>query len=270
MKWLLLFFSTFLFCLAQAGNTEVEVSQRCQAPMPTEPGIFSSEFQRYFSFAEMMSKFTQIYKSPQRLPQRAYWDAKTKTLKLPFDKELGGDVKIQNSFIQTIVRHIEKAFELSYVDAVFFPDMGHSHLLVPEAIMNNYYETYPTEKMSSMYEALFSNTEVQILYHTAEKMRMLDASNTALLPDEHIRWRHRTRNIVGQNSPQSHLEVLTDSSTTANVVSERKGFSWWGGGFNISANQNGCFEYKNRGKKYFFDLSLYDLVPESDENVIDQ
>ncbi|MBI5240261.1 MAG: hypothetical protein HY926_07290, partial [Elusimicrobia bacterium] len=45
----------------------------------------------------------------------------------------------------------------------------------------------------------------------------------------------------------------------ANTVNEVPGYFWRGGGFNFSANRNGCFSYRAKGKTYRFDISLYDL-----------
>jgi hypothetical protein len=209
----------------------------------------------------MLEKFLEIYQAPKRLPKRAFWDEKSQLLKLPFDSGRGGDIAISETFIHSIVRHIERAFELKYVDAVFFPDMGHSHLLIPDGLYQDKYDKYPINQMSLMYQEMFRDPQVNILYHTAEQLNTLDQNDVVLL-DPKIQWRYKTRNIVGQNQPATDLRVLQNPESKANTVGGEVGYRWWGGGFNLSGNQRGCFEYRAHGKVYFFDLSMSDLEPD--------
>lgn len=116
--------------------------------------------------------------------------------------------------------------------------------------------------MSRMYENLFKDQRLEILYHTAEQLQMLDSDNKPL-NDSLIQHRLKTRNIVGFNHPDSELIYLSNPSSAVNTVSSRPGYYWWGAGFNISANKNGCFEYKNNGQSFYFDLSMYDLTSSS-------
>lgn len=255
-KWILasMFFSPW----AIAGNTIPEIAQRCALPSSVEKPLYSNDFKWDFDLTTMMQRFTEIYQSPKRLPRRAFWDQRKQALKLPYDLDRGGDIEVSEGFVQAVTRHIERAFELKYVDAVFFPDMGHSHLLIPEQLMKEKYDKYPVNKMSRMYQDLFRDENIQILYHTAEQLKTLGQDGN-VLANPKIQWRHHTRNIVGQNNPTTDLLVLQNPDSKANTVHGVPGFSWWGAGFNLSAQKNGCFEYRAHGNVYRFDLSMYDL-----------
>jgi hypothetical protein len=251
---------TLIFAVtAQAGNTLPEIAKRCRPNSGSEQFLYSSDFKWGYGLREMIEKFATIYRSPKRLPQRAFWDTNQKTLKLPFSGDRGGDIPITTDFVQTVTRHIERAFELGYVDGVFFPDMGHSHLLIPDQLMKEKYDAYPVDQMSALYRDLFQDPSIEILYHTAEQLTTLD-SDGQVLQDPKVRWRHQTRNIVGRNHPKTDLQVLQNPESKANTVGSVPGYYWWGAGFNLSANKNGCFEYRAKGKVYYYDLIMYDLT----------
>jgi hypothetical protein len=255
-KWLLPL--TLLSSVSWAGNSMTEIAQRCQPLSPTEQTLYSSDFKWGYELPELLLKFTEMYQSPKRLAKRAFWDKKTKTLRLPYNKDRGGDIVITENFVQSVTRHIERAFELRYIDGVFFPDMGHSHLLIPEKLMKEKYDLYPVNQMSAMYRDVFKDKRIQLLYHTAEQLRMLD-ENDQPLADESVHWRWQTRNIIGHIDPGTDLTVLQNPESPANTVHEVPGHHWWSAGFNLSAQKNGCFEYRHNGQVYYFDLSMYDL-----------
>lgn len=257
IKWILL----ILFASQNiwAGNSLKEISLRCGPLAAGEKPLYSSDFKWDYDIPGMLLKFTEIYHSPKRLPQRAFWDAKKGVLKLPYDAGRGGDIQISETFVQSIVRHVERAFELSYVDGVFFPDMGHSHFLIPEQIMKEKYDRYPIANMTGMFQEMFKDERIKVLYHTAEQLKTLDEDGN-VRNDEKIKWRFKTRNIVGELKTTTDLVVLQNPASKANTVNEVPGYFWWGGGFNLSAQKNGCFEYKAHGQTLYFDLSMYDLT----------
>jgi hypothetical protein len=249
--------------LAAAGktpagpNTFGAIAARCAPAAADEAKIFQSDFHWNYSLPEMKARFTEMYSGPKRLDRRAYWDAKAGKLMLPHDEGRGGDLEIGEAFVQAVARHIERAFELNYIDTVFFPDMGHSHILVPDALWAEKYSKYPIPKMSDLYRDMFSDARLQIFYHTAEQLKMLE--NGQLVTDERVRFRHKTRNIAGLIKPDAELIVYQNPESAANTVGGVPGHRWWGAGFNFSAQKDGCFVYRTGGKDYRFDISLYDL-----------
>ena len=258
-KWILISF--LVSHNVWAGNSLAEISKRCGPLSTHEQTLYFDEFSWAYDIPELLLKFTQVYNSPKRLPNRAFWDAKKQVLKLPYDAYHGGDVEINETFIQTVVRHIELAFENQYVDAVFFPDMGHSHFLVPEQIMKDKYQPYPVSNMSGMMTEMLQDEEIKILYHTAEQIRQRDDQG-GLRNDPRLQWRYQTRNVVGQNRINTDLKIMQNPASLQNTVEGAPGYFWWGSGFNLSSQKEGCFEYKAHGHVLYFDLSLSDLIPD--------
>ena len=253
--------AALLFLIASpawAGNTLSEIAARCPPPAAGEDILRESDFHWSYPLPEMKKRSTEMYGSPKRLGRRAYWDAKTRSLRLPYMKERGGDVEIGEALIRAVRRHIERAFELEYIDAVFFPDMGHSHLLVPQALWSGKYDHYPIERMTELMRDMLRDPRVSIFYHTAEQLKTRE-DDGRLSEDPRTRVRYRTRNISGPIAPDAELSVHQNPDSKANTVNEVPGTFWWGGGFNMSAQQDGCFEYSAGGQTYRFDLSLFDL-----------
>lgn len=218
----------------------------------------SEDFHWGYSLPELIARFKEIYSSQKRLAKRAYWDSKAQVLKLPHYRERGGDVVVPLRLVESVRNHIEAGFEQNVIDGVFFPDMGHSHLLIPTQKYEEIYEPYPVPQLTKFYEKLFADVDLKILYHTAEQLKVRDENGQAL-PDERLKFRFKTRNLVGFNDGSRKLLFLQNPQSPANTAHDLEGHFYYGAGFNLSANEKGCFRYSKSGKDYFFDISLFDL-----------
>ena len=233
----------------------------CRPETDADAKLRSGDFRWGYSLPEMLDAFDKTYESAKRLPLRAHWNARAGRLELPYMPERGGPVVLPEVLVRAVTRHIEKAFEAGAADAVFFPDMGHSHLLVPQALWSSKYDRFPVERFSQLYTEMFSDPRVEVFYHTAEQLQTR-SDDGALVGDARTQQRYRTRNIAGPVTVDAELRVLQNPESRANTVKAVPGYFWWGAGFNLSANRNGCFSYTANGKTYRYDLSLFDLEPE--------
>lgn len=233
----------------------------CGPPNQNEEFLYSEDFHWNMTMEEIETKFTSIYSSQRRLKGRAYWDNQMGSYILPLDH--GGEiqkVKIGETFISSVSRHIEKALQLSLAKAVIFPDMGHSHLLIPEDYFNREILPLPNSQTDLAYEKMLNSEKTKFLYHTAEQLKMKDAEQS-LLSDRFLQWRFYTRNLVGDNFNQGLLDIHSALDSKGNTANERHfpHFRWWGAGFNLSASQNGCFAYQSGDQTFYYDISLEDL-----------
>lgn len=167
----------------------------CAPETAAEPKLYSSDVRWGLSLPEMMALYEKLYASDKRLKKRAYRNEAKGRFELPLESQFGGPVAVPDILIKALVRHISEAFEKDYVDAVFFPDMGHSHLLIPLALYESKYDKYPTERRSQFYTAVFA----------------------------------------GPIAADAQLTVYQNPDSTANTVGDVPGFRWWGAGFNFSA-----------------------------------
>lgn len=232
---------------------------RCRPETVADEKLYSGDFKWDYTLPEMVQRFLDIYAGPKRLQKRAYWNAGKKRFELPYLANRGGAVVLPESFVRSVGRHIVSADKGGYIDGVFFPDMGHSHFLIPESIWNEKYSDYPVGDIGKLYEGLFQEPALEILYHTAEQLTTRNPDGT-LVDDARTKWRYETRNIVGDNIGHG-LKVLQNPQSRANTVAEVPGYFWHSAGFNVSANENGCFSVEAGGKTRRFDLSLFDLEP---------
>ncbi len=244
--------------------------KRCAAQLPGEVPVYSSDFRWNLTLEEIKNLGSTMYGSEKRLGKRAYYDEAMKSLVFPEGPVRGGNVRIPEQFVKTVGKHVEKAFIRGYVDALIFPDMGHSHFLIPLGFYKKEIAPLPVDKFNLLYEKIMNNKDVKVVYHTAEQLQVM-SEDKKLLDDKKLQWRYFTRNLVGHNTVDPDLELVNATTTSdANTMGEVSGYFWWGGGFNIHANKNGCFEFKKDGKVLYFDLSLYDLEPAPGSDGMDQ
>ena len=255
-NFILIMLVTVFSILSFAKNL---VTPNCKAQTQSEEVIYTSDFHWHYDLPSMLEHFEKMYLSPKRLFQRAYFDEQKKQYLLPFSDVQGGAVLLPEAFIDSVTQHIEKAFERKFIDAVFFPDMGHSHFLIPEEKYQKEYADIPVNQMNLLIQKIFNDPEIKVVYHTAEQLKSIDESGQPLA-DRKTQWRFYTRNLVGDNTGEKKIEIYTAlDGSKANTLSEVPGFHWWGAGFNLSANENGCFSYRKDGKTYNYDISLSDL-----------
>lgn len=245
-----------------APNSAADLRARCARESADDPRLYSNDFHWNYALTELVARFREVYEDAKRLPDRAYWDEDGQTLRLPFSRDRGGHVELPAGFVTSVVKHVEAAFRHDYIDGVFFPDMGHSHFLIPLEKYATEYRNAPVGQMARTYTRFFNDPELRVVYHTAEQLRMLDESS-ALLPDRRVQWRFFSRNLVGDNQGRGELALAQNPEHKHNTLGGLPGYYWWGAGFNISANHKGCIAYERDGRVEYFDLSLEDLKPEA-------
>ncbi|MCB9025729.1 MAG: hypothetical protein H6625_05395 [Bdellovibrionaceae bacterium] len=258
-----LFFLTFQLCVqgnATANISSLDMNANCNKPLDTEENIYTRDFRWDYDLIGLREAYEDIYRSGKRLIFRANFEPNSKKVYLYHSgyNEIK-PVQISWSFINSVRRHIENALKLNYVDKVFFPDMGHSHLLIDKELYETQIKYLPVSEMSRAYELMLNNPKTRFLYHTAEQLQTID-KNGNLLPNKELQWRYYTRNLVGDNL-SDQLWIYRDLNTRANTVNsaDPENYHWWSSGFNISASAKGCFPFNNGKEIEYFDISLSDL-----------
>lgn len=226
----------------------------CSSARADEAKLVLSDLPFGLSWQQTLQLADAIYSSGKRLAMRAYWSAEKNSHVLPFkqDSEII-EVPISERFIGSVRTHIEKGLERRYAQAVFMSDMGHSHFLIPN---DKYQAIYKEKSRSEVYQSIFDDPDVRILYHTAERMKFDDS-------DPHMGWRKNTRNLVGENRPGGDVFVAPGYDDKSHTLREMDGYTWFSAGFNISASKDGCFPFLDHGRSLNFDLSLYDVQDSS-------
>lgn len=248
-----------LFAPAMCFSVE-DSSKRCIKPQDNEPVVLGTDFNWQMSRKDILDKSKHIYESGKRLHGRAYYNNELKSFVLTYQGVSGAQlVPFDMKFAKNISLHLEKALDLGYAEAVIFPDMGHSHFFIPIEKWKREYDSIPTNQFALLYEKLFKDSDLKILYHVAEQLSMMD-SNHKLLKNRYLQKRYYTRNLMGFNNGSTDVDILfVNNLEDINSVSEFKNHFYFSAGFNVSASKNGCFSFKYNGKTHFFDISLQDL-----------
>lgn len=197
-----------------------EAMRRCSVPKADEKVLYSTEFKWGMSMQDMKDKFADVYASGKRLKARAYFDEPSGRFILPHSTSTSTQkVRLTSQFLKSVKLHVEEALKNHYIDYVMFPDMGHSHLLLPKSFYDREVRPRPVSEMHLAYEAMLASPAVKILYHTAEQLKVID-ENKELLPDRHLQWRFYTRNLVGDNRGEGQMEIFRALNTGANTAGE--------------------------------------------------
>ena len=233
----------------------------CAPAKEDEPFVYmdTDGFSFFRKHLEVKKHAEKMYNSHKRHINRVYvQDGK---IYLPIRKSLKGDisgsVELSETFVRSVILHIEKALNMRYVDVINFSDMGHSHLFYPLQFEKKVNELSKTQNILSF---LLNHPETKILYHTAEQIKAFqDRTSKQFLPDPILQFRYYTRNILGDNRAQGELDILFNFKDpyAYNTVTYLDGYKYYSPGFHIHASQGGCLPYTYEGKDFFFDLSHF-------------
>jgi hypothetical protein len=255
LKNFLLLITVLLSSITYGSISDKVNQENCAAPVLDEPTLYAEEFSGFFTLESLKEKEAQIYESGMRLLKRAYINEGEVVL-THYSNNL---VRLSDNFIESVVKHVEVAFEHGYIDALIFPDMGHSHLFVPMDYFQSQIVPMPVSEQAKSLEMMLNNPGTKFLYHTAEKLKFL-GEDGKLLSNRHIQWRFYTRNLVGDNQGLGDMNLIYDHEQSANTARDYgPDYRYWGAGFNISISKNGCFAFKRNAQTMYFDLSLKDL-----------
>lgn len=244
-----------------ANANQLVRSETCKRPDAGEQFVIQGDFHWNMSLEEIIAKEVEIRASGRRLKGRAFIGEGGRVV-MPIEIYGKGErqVVLSDRFIESITKQVEKAFERGYVNALIFPDMGHSHLFIPKAFYESELSKLGASNFDILYQKVFDNPETKILYHTAEQLQMVDEDKMPI-NNRTLQWRFYTRNIVGDLAAQGSIDLIHEANSSHNTARNYKDdqYRYWGAGFNISTSKDGCFSYKVGNQTYYYDLSFQDL-----------
>lgn len=264
-------YSTLILSLSFTTFAHADVEFREETCIPQrdgEPVVRNSDFSWGLSREDILAKQQEIYSSGKRLQKRAYYDADKKVFKAPVQTfgDSRKEMVLPERILKSVRAHIEKSLKREYVDAIIFPDMGHSHYFIPQEFYDREIAPIPSSQKALKYEKILAHEGLKILYHTAEQLKMVKEvdGKKKLIEDRVTQWRFYTRNLIGDNKMQGHMEFVHNEEHSHNTArSYEEGHKYWGGGFYISASEKGCFVYKHKGETYYFDMNFSGLAQAS-------
>jgi hypothetical protein len=104
---------------------------------------------------QAQQQFEWVYQSPRRIKNRAYWSTKKQNYVF---KKSQVELILPQFFIENLKSHLHQALNLGYAKHLYYADLGHLHLLVPNSDW----------KLQTPREAFLNSTELLSLFHTGE------------------------------------------------------------------------------------------------------
>lgn len=236
------------------GSVRVESCQRPEG----ETHVTQNDFHWNMELSEIMAKESEIRASGARLKGRAFVNESGQVV-MPLSRSKTY-VALPQNFISSVTKHVEKAFDRGYINALIFPDMGHSHLYIDKKFYEQELSKLGSARFDELYQKVFEHKETKILYHTAEQLR-LTGDDKLPRSERQIQWRFYTRNLLGDLHNTGALDLLHEETSSHNTAHNYKpqDYRYWGAGFNISTSKDGCFSYQVGDHTFYFDLSFEDL-----------
>lgn len=254
------FFLALTF-LSSAGamtlEEKIEIAKsRCDmAKSEPAPVLYANSFHFNMSLEEVDAAYVKTYASEERLLAHALYDAEKNHF---ISKKADEFLVFPEAYIKAVILHVENSLRLNYVRYIFFPDMGHSHMFVPQDYFDNVVQASGAKSALESLNIILKAPGLKTLYHTAEQLRLID-DDKKVLEDRYLQWRFYTRNPIIDNN--GHIEIATnfDAKGGHNTVHHLAGHKYFSG-FNLSANKKGCFPFEDaQGQIQYFDLSGWDL-----------
>ena len=174
-------------------------------------------------------------------------------------------IKLEDRFLQAIMRHIEHALNSRHADYIFPADMGHGHFLIPDDVWDKKIQPHlGADNFDQLvFRELTQNKNVRILYHTAEMFLTLGDISLLETLSDHEKQRNLNRNLVGHFDTLGKTEVKIRTAASP-VVSSIEGYTKLAQDIDISASKDSCFPFLYRDKIHFFDISQFSLATGSD------
>lgn len=195
-----------------------------------------------YTLDEAEAQYNEIYNSGKRIINRVYFDQKSQSYVLDQKEKT---LPIPHRFIESLTRQMETALERGYADFLFYSDMGHAHLYMPDS------GDTTTENLAHHLE----QAELTFLYHTAELFVLRENFKGELTRDPWLQWRYYSRNFVAQNDVSDNLTVLFAKDASYNTVRDLQDHTSVSTVY-MSASRNGCFPLQYKGETIYFDLTL--------------
>lgn len=194
------------------------------------------------TLAEAEAQYKELYSSGRRITNRVYWDASAQSYVL---QQKNKTLKISARFIESLSRQVEAALQRGYADFLFYTDMGHAHLYMPDS----------GDIRPSHLESHLGREELTFLYHTAELFMLKHNFKGALTSDPWLQWRYYSRNFVAKNDTSDALTVLFSNDELYNTVRDLEDHSSVSTVY-MSASRNGCFPFRQNGETFYFDFTF--------------
>ncbi len=215
----------------------------CEAPTPEEHSL--DPLHVVTNSSQAKDQFEFVYLSPRRIKNRVYWSSQKQNY---IFRKSQVDYVLPKYFIENLKSHLSQALSKGYAKHLYYADLGHLHLLIPE----------PLWEVQMLKKSFFNSTELLSLFHTGELYQFKKGGSLtgAMTDDDDWLWIYRHRNFVGRNQlHQPIVPLFSQLDAVYNTVRSIEGYKELSSVY-FSANQDGCFSLDKTNSALRFDISV--------------
>lgn len=226
-------------------NLLSNANELCKAPTVSELSLPLDPLHVVATPLEARQQFEAVYNHHRRIKNRVYWSPEKKNY--IFEKSQVQFV-LPSFFIDNLKNHLHQALNKGYAKHLYYADLGHLHLLIPQADWPS-----PLPK-----DSFLNSTELLSLFHTGELYQFKKGGSLSgkMTDDEEWLWIYRHRNFVGKNQiDQPITPLFSQLDAVYNTVRSLEGYKELGSVY-FSAHQNGCFALDENNLDLRFDISV--------------
>lgn len=241
--------SCFLFLLHLIFWTHSSIAHNvkdlCREASALEPSLKKGDIHVVKNSKEAYQQFKKIYTDPRRLESRIFWSEDDQSY--AFIRQNKKNL-LPLIFVKNLKRHLQQALQSSFAKFIYYADLGHAHLFIPE---EQFWD--PAQPL-----VLFKSPQTLSLFHTGElyQFKKNGSLSGALVEDPQWQRQYRYRNFVGINQPDASIQSIFAAPNEAyNTVRHILGYREVGT-LLISAHQFGCFDLEIDPLNLRFDLSI--------------
>jgi len=200
----------------------------------------------WYSYIDVDRLYKKHYDRESQLKDAIYFKDGTFFVKISAGPE-HIILEISPSFLVGVMDHLRDGLEKEWFRYIFWPDLNHGHLFLPEEIREKYIKL----RWKDYYRLAFSDRKLGILYHAAEHFCHSDPANTRFI---------KTRNILGwfdgrpieltAAKPDDNPERIKANNAD---IPEGHGIIW---PIEVSASRKGLFRIFDRVHNRFVRLDV--------------
>lgn len=258
MRTLAFLLALFALSACSRASRQPASAEACRDPLEAPaPPLLRSELSFEQTPATMKEKFRWVLDTGRRLEFRGFRAGGAYLLPIVPSLETGEKrrtelVSFPEPTARAVATHMEEAFRRGFAVYPFFSDMGHGHLMLPNAMAAALGRKKEAGKLSDgayLAEAL-ARPELRVLYHAAEQLKFANGS----VPIPELNFLREHRNIVGSLERPRELTTI-NLGGVPNTAGAPEGWAMVGM-FYVSASREGCIPIQYADTTLFLDFSL--------------
>mgnify|MGYP000294783198 CR=1 FL=1 len=208
----------------------------------------------------------QVYQREERITQRVFWNDETGEFvgdtNFIFNKASHEEnlMALPQETINSILGHLEEMLDKKFARVISYTDAGHLHLKIPTSVKAEI-EASTSDKVERM-QLVMKHPDTLFLYHTAEKVELLDEHDDPISPEHG--WWYLNRNVIGSQNGITPAYTVVKEGDGYNTYGNPEGYSEYSPSIYFQGHKNGCFQISHNDEPINLDIT-FQMLPSDPE-----